>query len=71
MDKDTDIGPMASKAQLKNTVEKVALAKEQGARILIGDIVLKSLQEVTFFHLQSWIELDLIWKLLQKNLSAQ
>ena len=36
MDKDTDIGPMASKAQLKNTLKKVALAKEEGARLLTG-----------------------------------
>ena len=36
MDKETDIGPMASKAQLKKTVEKVALAKKEGARLLTG-----------------------------------
>ena len=36
MDADTDLGPMASKAQLKNTLEKVALAKEEGARLLTG-----------------------------------
>ena len=36
MDKNTDVGPMASKAQLKNTVEKVELAKKEGARLLTG-----------------------------------
>ena len=36
MDENTDVGPMASKAQLKNTIEKVALAKKEGARLLIG-----------------------------------
>ena len=36
MDADTDLGPMASKAQLKNTLEKVAIAKEEGARLLTG-----------------------------------
>ena len=36
MDENTDVGPMASKAQLKNTIEKVALAKKEGARLLTG-----------------------------------
>ena len=33
MEEATDVGPMASLSQLKNTMEKVALAKRQGARI--------------------------------------
>ena len=36
MDKNTDLGPMASEAQLNNTLKKVNLAKEQGARLLTG-----------------------------------
>ena len=36
MDKNTDVGPMASEAQLNNTLKKVNLAKEQGARLLTG-----------------------------------
>ncbi len=36
MDENTDVGQMASKAQLKNTIEKVALAKKEGARLLTG-----------------------------------
>ena len=36
MDENTDVGPMASKAQLKNTIDKVALAKKEGARLLTG-----------------------------------
>ena len=36
MDENTDVGPMASKVQLKNTIEKVALAKKEGARLLTG-----------------------------------
>ncbi len=36
MDENIDVGPMASKAQLNNTVNKVNLAKEQGAQILTG-----------------------------------
>ena len=36
MDENTNVGPMASKAQLKNTIEKVALAKKEGARLLTG-----------------------------------
>ena len=33
MDDSTDIGPMASLSQFKNTINKVALAKKQGARV--------------------------------------
>ena len=36
MDNDTDVGPMASEAQFNNTINKVALAKDQGCRVLIG-----------------------------------
>ncbi len=36
MDKNTDLGPMASEAQLNNTLKKVNFAKEQGARLLTG-----------------------------------
>ena len=36
MDDSTDIGPMASLSQFKNTINKVALAKKQGARVLVG-----------------------------------
>jgi len=36
MDKNTDVGPMASEVQLNNTIKKVNLAKEQGARLLTG-----------------------------------
>ena len=36
MDENTDLGPMASKTQLRNTIEKVDLAKKQGANILVG-----------------------------------
>ena len=36
MDKGTDVGPMASEAQFNNTINKVALAKDQGCRVLTG-----------------------------------
>ena len=36
MDDATDVGPMASMAQLNNAIEKVNLAKEQGCRVLTG-----------------------------------
>jgi len=36
MDELTDVGPMASLSQLNNTINKVALAKKQGARVLTG-----------------------------------
>jgi acyl-CoA reductase-like NAD-dependent aldehyde dehydrogenase len=36
MSEDTDIGPMASKQQWANTDEKLKLAQEQGARLLVG-----------------------------------
>ena len=36
MNNDTDVGPMSSKIQLTNTINKVDLAKKEGARVLIG-----------------------------------
>tara|TARA_B100001250_G_scaffold237280_1_gene203885 strand:- start:1531 stop:3006 length:1476 start_codon:yes stop_codon:yes gene_type:complete len=36
MDELTDVGPMASLSQFNNTINKVALAKKEGARVLIG-----------------------------------
>ena len=36
MDDTTDVGPMASMAQLNNAIKKVNLAKEQGCRVLTG-----------------------------------
>jgi len=35
-DKGTDVGPMSSKMQLSNTINKVDLAKKEGARVLTG-----------------------------------
>ena len=36
MDKGTNIGPMSSKMQFTNTINKVDLAKKEGARVLTG-----------------------------------
>ena len=36
MDSDTDVGPMSSKIQFTNTINKVDLAKKEGARVLTG-----------------------------------
>lgn len=36
MDNDTDVGPMSSKTQFTNTINKVDLAKKEGARVLTG-----------------------------------
>ena len=36
MNNDTDVGPMSSIIQLTNTINKVDLAKKEGARVLIG-----------------------------------
>ncbi len=36
MDKATDVGPMSSKMQFSNTINKVDLAKKEGARVLTG-----------------------------------
>ena len=33
---DTDVGPMSSKTQFTNTINKVGLAKKEGARVLTG-----------------------------------
>lgn len=49
MDKNTDLGPMASKVQLDNTIEKVNLASKQGARVLIGGNQPKKLNTGYFY----------------------
>ena len=36
MDNETDVGPMSSKIQFTNTINKVDLAKKEGARVLTG-----------------------------------
>ena len=36
MNDDTDVGPMSSKMQFTNTIDKVDLAKKEGAQILTG-----------------------------------
>jgi acyl-CoA reductase-like NAD-dependent aldehyde dehydrogenase len=49
MNENTDVGPMASEAQLNNTVKKVNLAKEQGARLLTGGNRPEELERGYFF----------------------
>ena len=49
MDKNTDVGPMASEVQLNNTIKKVNLAKEQGARLLTGGNRPEELERGYFF----------------------
>ena len=49
MDKNTDVGPMASELQLNNTIKKVNLAKEQGARLLTGGNRPEELERGYFF----------------------
>ncbi len=49
MDKNTDVGPMASELQLKNTIKKVNLAKKQGARLLVGGNRPKEFERGYFF----------------------
>jgi len=48
--KDTDIGPMVSKAQQENTVKKVEQAVRDGARILTGGNIPKNLGNGYFYQ---------------------
>ncbi len=61
MDKGTDVGPMASEAQFNNTINKVALAKDQGCRVLMVESGLKSLKKVIFMNQLSLIMLSQAW----------
>ena len=49
MEETTDVGPMASLSQLNNTMDKVALAKRQGARILTGGRKSEQLEKGYFY----------------------
>ena len=50
MDDDTDVGPMSSKTQFTNTINKVDLAKKEGARVLTGGQKSDSFEKGYFYE---------------------